>query len=777
MNRELQIYIEGQRLELFQDEKITISSSIQNINDISKVFTDLIQSFTIPASPHNNTIFHHFYNSDVDAYNDEVFNYNIRKNATIEIDLTTLRTGVIQLEKANIKNGKPYSYTITFYGQLTSLKDLIGEDKLSDLDYTPYTHDYTGSEVVDRVVGGVDYDIRYPLISSERVWQYGSGSQNIGNSSHRIDYRELFPAIKINRIFDAIETKYGITLDGTIRLDKRFDNCFLFLKNKDVLVPITNSVQLDIPFTNNQYFDHVNNTVIVQYLEPADVGLVNANWVGVGEHIINVTCTPTLPLVEYYLDIYANGSLQATYPATGNLVNEPISFIPNTAGLLQNLTIYLRSEEPMTIACNYNYTFANSYSVNGGATQFYSFSNLTNVSNAVLTQSLDLGTLAPDMKIVDFLSGIIKEFNLTIEPLDQKNFIIESLEQWYNNGLSYDITKYTDIDSIDVERIKLYKKINFKHIESESFMNKQFKETNLREYGSLEYQFNTDGSEFLIELPFENLLFSKLATNLMVGYNLQKNDFKAYIPKPTLLYLNERLECATFYINDGATTQAITAYEAMGQDVQYNSKTYSLNFGNDISTMEEVPIFDSMFNTWYFTYINNLFQRKNRLTYVKTKLPLYILTQLRLNDRLIIRDHRYLINEMKIDLSNGVVDFVLLNDLSVVQLKSFNKVPTGTTQFKVPVAFPNGAISVTISNTNANGATIDFDSLEQNEIVTVTAPAYKPKQLRDRVLADGGTFEANTCLYSVFNGYYEFTISYNFPTRTTTEKITIQEVW
>ena len=55
--RSVQVYIEGQRLELFQDEQIQVNSSVQNIADISKVFTDFSQSFTVPASSHNNAIF------------------------------------------------------------------------------------------------------------------------------------------------------------------------------------------------------------------------------------------------------------------------------------------------------------------------------------------------------------------------------------------------------------------------------------------------------------------------------------------------------------------------------------------------------------------------------------------------------------------------------------------------------------------------------------------------------------------------------------------------
>ena len=71
--RSVQIYIEGERdsndyteIELFNDEKIDINLSIQNIQDISKVFTDFSQSFTVPASSINNSIFKHFYENAVD---------------------------------------------------------------------------------------------------------------------------------------------------------------------------------------------------------------------------------------------------------------------------------------------------------------------------------------------------------------------------------------------------------------------------------------------------------------------------------------------------------------------------------------------------------------------------------------------------------------------------------------------------------------------------------------------------------------------------------------
>ena len=70
------IYKDGvrYRLELFQDENISITSSIQNVNDISKVFTDYSQSFTVPATPNNNKIFAHWYENPID----DGFNANKR---------------------------------------------------------------------------------------------------------------------------------------------------------------------------------------------------------------------------------------------------------------------------------------------------------------------------------------------------------------------------------------------------------------------------------------------------------------------------------------------------------------------------------------------------------------------------------------------------------------------------------------------------------------------------------------------------------------------------
>jgi hypothetical protein len=117
------------RIELFEDEKISVTSSIQNINDISKIFTDYSQSFTIPASANNNEIFKHWYENSLD----DAFDQRLRYDGYIEVDTQTFRIGRWQLESATIKNNRVEDYKITFYGDLKSLMDKFGEDKLNDV--------------------------------------------------------------------------------------------------------------------------------------------------------------------------------------------------------------------------------------------------------------------------------------------------------------------------------------------------------------------------------------------------------------------------------------------------------------------------------------------------------------------------------------------------------------------------------------------------------------------------------------------------------------------
>ena len=185
------LYIDGQQADLFQDENIEINLSTQNIKDISKVFGDFTQSFTIPASVQNNKIFKHYYNVDISGG----FTAATRVDAFIEVNHNLFRAGVLELESVQMKKGQPFAYSVGFYSNVTSLKDKFGEDKLIDLDLSALDHDYNDTNLqagLNGYVSGTDSSVIYPLISPVRNWEYWD--------ELKIDYFEFKPAIKLTKI-------------------------------------------------------------------------------------------------------------------------------------------------------------------------------------------------------------------------------------------------------------------------------------------------------------------------------------------------------------------------------------------------------------------------------------------------------------------------------------------------------------------------------------------------------------------------------------------------
>lgn len=709
--RKVQVYIEGQRLELFEDEQIQVTSSVQNVQDIAKVFTDFSQSFTVPASEHNNQIFQHFYENAVDATVD----HQLRRSGKIEIDLVTFRTGKIQLEKANLKKGRVESYTITFYGDIRTLQDYFGEDKLNTLDMSPYTHPYNGTQVLTRITSSSDYDVRYPLISSERVWSYGDNtSTDISQNSHHMHYNELFPAIKIARIFDAIETKYGIDFQGLFLTNKRFTNCYLWLKNKDSYEFITDSKELD--------FLVVSGDASLTPLFDVNTNSINLNYTQFpvpSEMRIRVTASrSTLLNNTIYIDVYKNGSLISTVsnPTTSQWWAVWDVIVPHVPGTNDVYTFKNRANEPCVIVSTVELRLL----ISGAETAIAS----STVANNTFTSDLDIVDNMPDMKIGDFVSGVLKQFNLTCVPINPTTFKIEPLENWYAQGRLIDVTKHIDINSIDIERVKLYKKIDFKHQKGETILSREFGDANFREYGDLQQVYEYDGTDYTIELPFENILHTKFTnTDLQVGYSLDKN-LSPIIPQPVLLYMNEQKTCS-FYFNNGTATNQVTSYMPFGQDLVYNGSDYTLNFGWDNSSFHLTPIQNNIFITYYYNYLANLYSKKQRLTYCKGLFPTPILTSLKMNDRLIIRDKRYIINEIKTNLNTGDVDLVLLHDFRSLRPLSLGKVGKGIGSVLTPISLGNGVLQIDL-DMGSTGITASALSITTDTDITFTFPSTTP---------------------------------------------------
>ena len=663
------------RIELFNDEKISVTSSVQNISDISKVFTDYSQSFTIPASKNNNEIFRHWYENSID----NAYDQRIRYPGYIEIDTQTFRSGRWQLEGATIKNNRVEDYKLTFYGELKSLMDKFGDEKLQDVkELNDYTVSYSGDlvqELVTTPLSASQTDVMFPLISSKRTWA-AADPEAPTSSSYPIVYNELFPAIKLPLILNAFETRYGVNFNGAFLSDARFTKAYLWLKNNEAETYTMTSAErrIEIQVTENDgnfYANADDNTVTAVGFEES------------GTFTVNVTSATAFDMtLTVYKDNVFFGSVQS--------VTDSISYTLGTqtgTGVF-SFTIK-KAYSASTPTFNYTYT-ANKFIVSNPIQPTDGLiTTFSDSGSIVMNNLMDLAITAPDMKVSDFFSGMLKMFNLTAYSTDGVNFTLEQLENWYFLGKIKDFSGYTTTD-FEYNRVKPYKKIDFKYQKNESILNRSFYDRNAREYGDLNYAFFNDGSDYVIQLPFENLLFTNwdnttTTTSLpQVGYAF-KPDLKPFKPKGVILYFTGGQPFdVDWYFSDGVNTPISFNYaNIFGADVNVNrNETNTINWGVEISTIYFVNVYSTLFANYYLAYLNNLYSLKSRLVKVKMRLPYLEMLNLKLNDRIVIRDKRYVINQYTTDLTTFETDMELIQDFRSI---NYNNSTIRTTDNSVQI--------------------------------------------------------------------------------------------
>ena len=92
--QKIQLYIEGQRVDLFEDESVVLTQTIQNVKDVQKVFTDYSKTFSVPATKNNNSIFKHYYKNSIT----NGFDARKRKSANLELNFLEFREGKIKFK-------------------------------------------------------------------------------------------------------------------------------------------------------------------------------------------------------------------------------------------------------------------------------------------------------------------------------------------------------------------------------------------------------------------------------------------------------------------------------------------------------------------------------------------------------------------------------------------------------------------------------------------------------------------------------------------------------
>ena len=686
----IQLYIEGNRMDMFKDESVSLTQTIQNVKDIAKVFTNFTKTFSLPASKGNNKVFEHYYNYDIV----DGFDARVKKNSTIELNYLPFEKGKIKLEGVDMKNNKPYAYRITFFGSIVDLKDVLGDDTLQALGWLDnFKKPYSSAGIYTGLVSGYDItvdSVSYtkamitPLISHTTRLFYDSTNHTAeypnadgGNlyvdtegHHHGVYYGELKYAIRLHLIIKAIEEQYPeieFTTDFFNTSNDAYYGLYMWLHRKKGDVNDPNQV--------------------LQYEEYVDFGLdtTMTNVTSQGEEII-VTGHTTGNKLTTTLNIRPNSAETSRYEV--EVTRDGSTFATGSA---ENSDLQLNMQLPN-----------GTYKVLLKVTEEFVFGE-TGVENAVDWEFSDLlvpeshtfdvtqftvpaefeflpTKQIPTMKVIDFLTGVFKMFNLTAFVQDDGKIKVQTLDSFYSGGTSYDISEFVDIDSSQVDIALPYREIQFQYKglgTKLALQHEQLSNSGIG-WGTLEYNANSgenlDGGIYTVEAPFEHMKFERLrdgnsttTTTIQVGWCVDDND-DAYIGEPILFYpiYQQNQDEIRFLTGEDTGQNDINDYYIPSNSFALSSSTsaININFNAELNEWTSDGTFtDTLFDDYFTTYITDVFNIKRRLSKYKAFLPLKILRNYTLADRFVVNNRSYKINSINTNLGTGESEIELLNEV------------------------------------------------------------------------------------------------------------------
>lgn len=666
------------RADLFEDESVVITDSLLNVRDIKKVFTPFSQQFNLPASKLNNKLFRHYENFNIE----NSFDARYRYDAIIKLNGIDYQRGKIQFKSVSLKDNKAHAYKVVFYGDAVELKEVLGETKLSGLNYPSslnFEYSQTNIENLFTATDGSitstfgSTDILVPNIHHSKNMRYTNAGYLDNITNTELSYTDLKPAIRCRTIIEAINNTFSqINLTGFFN-SSSFSDVYMWLHKNEGYV--TNADEGGSRYVTRSRFRNpdddpldynwTSSVGVVGDIRPAYLSspfkryevTININTVATENYDLLVTHRNGVTLLD---QTGLSGTLSRTFRVQQGHSN-PTHL---------DFTVQITSDSTITMSHTLNVEYQGFLSpLSPTFTTLYT-ANYT-AANSDIENEFIIADQVPEMKVMDFLSGLFKMFNLVVFK-DGNDINVQRASFYMNIGNTYDITKYVDMSTSNIERLFSYREMGFKFKSKKSFLVQYSDEIqgipfSQENYPENEYEF--DGGIYKVELPFEKMMYERLSnedtgTQTLIGQGafLDKR-FEPTIGAPLLFCMVRQANTSSELTIDGSTP---THYRRPTNLTSYNwgfSIRLQLNFGLEADEWEgEIPSQSTnLFEDGYLDYVESVFNKKGRMYKVDAYLPLSLITKYKLNDRFIINNTSFRINSIKTNLLTNKTQLELYN--------------------------------------------------------------------------------------------------------------------
>ena len=778
--QKLQLYIGSERIDLFKDEQVSFNQSIQNIKDPAKIFTEFTQTFTVPASKSNNKIFEHYYNFNIE----NGFDARNKVDGKIELNNIAFKQGYIRLEGVDLKLNKAYAYRITFFGETVNVKDLLRDTKLAALgDLDQYNLNYDSANVKARLQSASG-PILCPLITSgasgeesrlfynsnssahtndtgNLFYHTGGGGGGSGGHDHGVLYSDLKYAIRLYEIIEAITASYPalvFTDDFFSTSNAQFYNLHMWLHRKKGSVAPASQVELfptlvdgfGLPQT---YTTMLNGSALEVYTScnpyNSTVSCPNSSLPNVVQRLILEPANLTTP---YDVIINRNGTVWFTQ---SNVTGDQ-QYDEGDMGFMDeaSYTVIIRTATNLDFDL-VRWQLSGQIVTQGGGITGWSETYSTTNFTASATFQFVITEQIPDMKIIDFLTGLFKMFNLTAyyvsnrQDPDYGKIKVQKLDEFYIAGSNYDISEYIDVTTSKVDVALPYKEIEFVYEGTGTLLALQYEQLQGKTWGSEQFTGNaTVGNNFdgpnpiyKVTLPFEHIQMERLVDvnpnlsspqlTVQYGYFVDDN-LEAYFGKPLIFYPIRQIGGTQISFRDSSTTHSpLTTYFIPSNSLTITSSTSTKNINFYLEVNEytlDTSFTGTLFEENYLEYIQDVFNGKRRLTKVKAYLPLKIIYNLNMNDSVSINNQGYIINSLKTNLITGESNLELLNDKTPANFLTLTNVQGSTYYYSALIGnaenLANGDVIYTNNTLTATLSAGTYQQTGTSETTTFCANYY-----------------------------------------------------
>ena len=693
-------------LPVDNDVPLRVEMSAVESQELGKLFGIGSQTFNLPGTKEINKFFKHAYDVSVD---DIPAMYNTLPCSVI-LNGETVLIGALQLLEVISSDDGYVTYNVQVTDKVVQFQQALSSKLIKNADWSAFDHTLDSGSVVSSWSDGLlSGSIFYPFVDYGRQdtdiypdvprIQFGTTSGSIGSATTPMQTRQFLPAIKLSDVMDTIFDQVGFGYTGSFTATDDWNNLYVLTKASDELGPVlsgssfptfeagafsnqtepegSTDVPIEADFEISDPQNNYNPTTYTytvpttgEYAIDGRIGFFNPAYSpGIGP--VRITCK----IVKY------DGIVTSTI-ATNNIIVDyfdgigphyvPTSFLGNL-DIGDEVQLYLDYEQ---VAAG---TTPGPVTLLQYATDFQCTKAPIAYDGQTVYMGLQWDSTA---KSIDFVKGLLQQFNLIMVPQLENRSIIEihQFDDWIRSGEIKDWTyKYDTAKRISINHTidELPKEVFLKGDDDVDRFSKQTIDQAFgQQYGTLRIladnnisqgegkvgdyfmppvlgailQTNATGSDGSFTYDLD--LSSTVALPHL--YKFDNNKQVSYQFKPRLGYKVSNTIPAGQAINIGTAlgyTAVTGSYSTIANVSQLPviSTTTDLLFNNTFTPFNTTLGLNNGINNftrYWETYYESLYWEGSKKVTLDLYFEPYEYKQIKLNDRILIKNQMYRINKI-----------------------------------------------------------------------------------------------------------------------------------